>query len=220
MTSQARQLSGAPSPLDLDRFAAAPLQRAPFDHLILPDFLRPDAQPALAEAFPAIKKGGSFPAASLKCSNAFQALLDELQGPNVTAAFSEKFGIDLSDHPTMVTLRGMSRAKDGQIHRDSESKLLTALIYMNPGWQAPGGRLRILDNPDNLEPYCAEVVPELGTLIAFRCSPNAYHGHTAFVGPRRSIQLNWVRDESVVRRELSRHGLSAMVKKLNPFGGK
>jgi hypothetical protein len=38
------------------------------------------------------------------------------------------------------------------------------------------------------------------------------------MGERRSIQLNWVVDAAVVRRELSRHGWSARLKALNPFG--
>ena len=63
-----------------------------------------------------------------------------------------------------------------------------------------------------------EVAPEAGTLVAFRCGAEAWHGHTPFVGPRRSVQLNWVSDETVLRRELGRHGLSAAVKKLGRLG--
>ena len=43
-------------------------------------------------------------------------------------------------------------------------------------------------------------------------------GHPPFVGPRRVIQFNWVTDEDVVRRERTRHHLSAWFKKLLPFG--
>ena len=117
----------------------------------------------------------------------------------------------------MVTLRGQSRAKDGRIHRDSDSKLLTALIYLNREWDADGGRLRLLRKPDDIEAYAAEVPPDQGTLIAFRCSENAYHGHKPHIGPRRSLQLNWVTNDSVVKRELSRHGLSAFFKRIIRF---
>lgn len=204
----------APSCLDLDRFAATPLARDPFDHIVVPGFLREDARAALATAFPRIDDGGSHPASARGGDPRFAALLAELQGPDVARAFAEKFGIDLGGRPTMVTLRGRSRAKDGRIHTDSASKLLTALIYMNPGWTDEGGRIRLLRNGENLEDYAVEVAPELGTLLAFRCTPNAFHGHRPFVGVRRSIQLNWVTDESVVRRELRRHGLSAWTKRL------
>jgi hypothetical protein len=59
----------------------------------------------------------------------------------------------------------------------------------------------------------AEVVVELGTAVFFRCTENAWDGHTPFVGERRATQLNWVTDESVVRRERARHGFSARLKR-------
>jgi Rps23 Pro-64 3,4-dihydroxylase Tpa1-like proline 4-hydroxylase len=120
----------------------------------------------------------------------------------------------------MVTLRGQSRAKDGRIHSDSKSKILTALIYLNEDWQADSGRLRLLRSPDDMEDYAVEVAPDRGTLLAFRCSDHAYHGYPAFVGERRSIQLNWVLDDGVKKRELSRHGFSAKLKALSPFAGR
>ena len=207
-----------PAPLDLERFGAMPLQREPFDFIIVPGFLRDQALPAIEEDFPEITKGGSFPAESLRCGPRFTALLEELQGPAVTAAFAEKFAIDLTGRPTMVTLRGQSRAKDGQIHTDSKTKLLTALIYLNSSWESDGGRLRMLNGPDDLDDYAAEVPPQAGTLVAFRCSEKAYHGHRPFVGQRRSIQLNWLTDESVLKRELKRHSLSAWTKRVLRFG--
>jgi hypothetical protein len=204
--------------LDLERFAATALQRAPFDFLIVPGFLKREVLAAVERDFPTIESGGSFPSSSLKCGPAFTALLDELQGPAVTSAFERKFEIDLSGRPTMVTLRGQSRAKDGAIHTDSKTKLVTALIYLNSAWESDGGRLRMLNGPDDLEDYVAEVPPDAGTLVAFRCSPQAWHGHKAFVGPRRSIQLNWLTDQGVLNRELRRHALSAWTKKLLRFG--
>ena len=53
-----------------------------------------------------------------------------------------------------------------------------------------------------------------GTLLLFRNDPNAWHGFEPFAGPRRVIQLNWVTDESVVRREQARHRVSAFFKRL------
>ena len=200
--------------LDLARFAATPLSREPFDHVVVPAFVREEAGAALDAAFPRIDKGGSFPADALDCGAACTGFLDELQSPTVTRAFEDKFGIDLTGRPTMVTLRGRSRPKDGRIHADTETKLITALIYMNGHWDAEGGRLRLLRGPHDLEDYAVEVPPERGTLLAFRCTPHAYHGHKPFDGQRRSIQLNWVASDAVLKRELARHGLSARVKRL------
>ncbi len=206
------------SSLDYQRFADTPLERAPFDHLIVPGFLRPQAREALDAAFPAIGRGGSFPADSLDCGPAFAAFLAELRGPELTGAVAAKFGIDLAGRPVMVTLRGQSRPKDGRIHTDSAAKLITALIYMNPTWDSAEGRLRLLRGPDDIEDYGAEVPPERGTLVAFRCGPNASPGHKPYVGERRSIQVNWMTNEAVMKRELSRHGFTAWTKRLFGFG--
>ena len=117
----------------------------------------------------------------------------------------------------MITVRGQCRATDGKIHTDSKTKLITVLIYMNGKWEQPGGRLRLLRSPDNLQDAFAEVPPEQGTLLAFRNQPNAWHGHESFEGQRRAIQLNWVRDQGVVWREQVRHRLSAFFKRAKSY---
>ena len=118
----------------------------------------------------------------------------------------------------MLTVRGRSDGKDGRIHTDSASKIITLLLYMNPVWDCPEGRLRLLRGPEDLEDHVAEVAPLAGTMLAFRCTKRSFHGHRAHIGERRSLQLNWVTDRAVVRRELTRHRWSARLKALNPFG--
>jgi len=108
----------------------------------------------------------------------------------------------------------VSAARDGQIHTDSRTKLITVLIYMNNEWEAKTGRLRLLRGPDNLDDVIAEVPPDEGTMLIFKNEPNAWHGFHAFEGPRRVIQLNWVTDMGVVRREQFRHKVSAFFKRL------
>ena len=44
----------------------------------------------------------------------------------------------------MFTARGYCWLKDGKIHTDTESKIITALLYMNRAWAPAGGRLRLL----------------------------------------------------------------------------
>jgi SM-20-related protein len=200
--------------LDLARFGATPLQRDPFDHVIVPGFIAAAALPALHADFPPIAKGGSYPTETLRYGPAFAALIEELESDAVRRAFAAKFGIDLEGRPAMVTVRGHTRAKDGRIHTDSKTKLVTALLYFNDEWSAEGGRLRLLRSDRDLEDYAAEVPPDKGTLLAFRCTENAWHGHKPFVGPRRTIQVNWVTSEAVKRREISRHSFSARVKSL------
>jgi SM-20-related protein len=199
--------------LDLAAFERTPLATEPFPWLVVPGFVPGPARALLSRDFPAIDKPGSFPLADLKFGPAFRAFVAELQGPALRDAFAAKFAIDLAGRPTMITVRGQARAADGRIHTDTASKLITVLIYMNESWEAPGGRLRLLRSPDNLEDAIAEVPPAAGTLLAFRVTPQSWHGHAPVSGPRRVVQLNWVESERVVRRERLRHGLSARVKR-------
>lgn len=201
-------------PIDIDAFAATPLTREPFPFLMVPHFVRPEAMAAINADYPLVRHPGSFPLPTLKFGPAFRALMDAIQGPEFTRAVEEKFGLSLEGKPTMVTARGVSAAKDGQIHTDSRTKIITVLIYMNNAWEAKTGRLRLLRGPDDLEDMIAEVPPEEGTLLIFRNQPNAWHGFHAFEGPRRVIQLNWVTGMDVVKREQTRHRISAFFKRL------
>jgi SM-20-related protein len=203
--------------LDLDRLRAAPLCRDPFDFVVVEEFVRGAALPSLIVDFPKIGRHGSFPVDSLEHGPVFARLVAALTGAALRRAIEEKFGIDLSNRPTMLTVRGKSDGKDGGIHTDSETKIVTLLLYMNPVWDRAEGRLRLLRGPVDLEDYAMEVAPLAGTMLAFRRSDRSFHGHHPCVGDRRALQLNWVTDSAVVRRELGRHRWSARLKALNPF---
>jgi hypothetical protein len=202
--------------LDLEAFRAAPLQQEPFPYLVLPGFVRLEARAAINADYPAVDKPGSFPLSEVTYGPAFARLIDELTGPEVRAAFEEKFGIDLTDRPTMLTVRGRCGDRDGNIHTDSVTKIITVLVYMNPVWEDSGGRLRLLRSPDDLDDVIVEVPPEEGTLVTFKRSNNSYHGHKPFIGPRRVIQLNWVTRQRVLLFESSRHRVSAFFKRIVP----
>jgi len=112
----------------------------------------------------------------------------------------------------MFTVRGNCRLKDGQIHTDSETKIITVLLYMNPSWEnQTGGRLRVL-NSNNIDDIKSEISPNVGTLLIFKRSDHSYHGHLPFEGPRKVIQMNWVTDQKVVDKEQKRHRWSAIFK--------
>jgi hypothetical protein len=200
--------------IDLDALGAAAVAREPFAYFIVPGFVKAEARDTIRTDFPAIRHPGSFPLATLHYGPAFAAFMDAIQGKAMAAAVGDKLDMDLTESPTMVTVRGQSRAADGKIHTDSRTKLVTALIYMNDSWESPKGRLRLVRSQTDLDDVVAEVPPEQGTLLVFRNEPNAWHGFEPFSGPRRVIQLNWVTEASVVRRELARHRLSAFFKRL------
>ena len=206
------------SPVDFDALRARDAQRDPYPYVIVPEFVREDAQAGIEEDFPAIEHPGSFPLASLQYGPRFSALMDALQGPEMAKLVEEKLGVDLTGRPTTATVRGISKSADGKIHTDSKTKLITVLLYMNRGWESTHGRLRLLRDQHDLQNYAAEVPPDRGTLLIFKNGPTAWHGFEPFEGPRRVIQVNWVTDESVVRREGARHRLSAFAKRL--FGRK
>ena len=203
--------------LDIAAFRATDLVREPFPYLIVPGFLKAEARAEVNRDYPEIAKPGSFPTTEVEYGPAFSTLLEEMQGPELRAAFEEKFEIDLAGRPTMVTVRGRAQAKDGRIHTDSKTKIITVLLYMNSQWEAPGGRLRLLRSSDSLDDMLAEVPPDEGTLVAFLVTPHSWHGHGQFVGARRVIQLNWVTDDEVVRHEQARHRFTARMKRLLPF---
>jgi SM-20-related protein len=202
------------SMLNLAKFRATELCREPFDYLVVPGFLNAEALAAIHADFPPVDRPGSFPLETQRYGPAFAALIDELRGEAVQAAFEEKFGIDLKGRPTMFTVRGRCSTRDGNIHTDSATKLITVLIYMNPNWEEAGGRLRLLRSATDLDDFILEVPPEEGTLITFRRSENSWHGHKPFIGPRRVIQMNWVVSPAVVRYENRRHRISAVLKKI------
>ncbi len=203
--------------IDLGLFERTQLETDPFPYILVPGFVPEPARGDLAADYPKIDRPGSFPTADLRFGAAFAAFLAEMEGPAMRDAFARKFAIDLAGKPTMVTVRGQAQIKDGSIHTDTASKLITVLVYMNEAWEAKGGRLRLLRSAHNLDDMVAEVPPKAGTLLAFRVTKNSWHGHAPASGPRRVVQLNWVESEAVVRRERLRHGLSARVKRLLPF---
>jgi SM-20-related protein len=202
------------SMLDLERFRNTPLTREPFEFLIVPEFVKAGARAAVDKDYPEVARPGSFPLREVTYGPAFAKLIEEMRSNEFRQAFEEKFDMDLTNRPDMITVRGRCSEKDGKIHTDSETKIITILIYMNPAWESSGGRLRLLRSGTNLDDVIQEVPPTEGTLLAFRRSNNSWHGHKPFSGPRRAIQFNWVTSEAVVRREQNRHRLSAWVKKL------
>ena len=207
----------ANSTINLDALRAAPVTEQPYPYLIVPGFVKAEAIDAIEADYPKVELPGSLPLGSLKYGENFKQFMAEIRGPEMTAIMADKFKTDLANKPTMVTVRGQCRATDGQIHTDSKTKIITVLIYMNGKWEAPGGRLRLLNSPENLNDAFAEVPPVQGTLLAFRNQPNAWHGHESFSGQRRAIQLNWVTSQGVVLREQIRHRLSAFFKKVRSY---
>lgn len=203
--------------LDYAKLAATPVATDPFPHVVVADFVPPASLRAVLGDLPPLAKRGSFPVDAVRLGPAAQSLMREMEGTRLREAIAGKFGLDLSDAPTMVTLRGRTEAKDGRIHCDSTAKRVTVLLYLNQATEAFGrqeGCLRLLRGPQDLEDFAVEVPPVNGTLLVFPNGPATWHGHRTFVGPRYAVQLNYMTSDDKARSELRRHRWSAFVKRL------
>ena len=184
---------------DFARLNAAPLARDPFDYLVVPGFLRPEALAALNRDFPPIEGPSNYAPERLTYGPAFAALLEALRSRRLAARLENKFGLDLSDCATTIGIRRFCEATDGNIHTDHKSKVITVLLYFNDEWPHAGGRLRMVRSATDLDDYAAEVVPAGGTLLAFRRTDHSWHGHKPFVGERRMLQLSYTKGGDTAR---------------------
>ncbi|MFM8799703.1 MAG: 2OG-Fe(II) oxygenase [Tagaea sp.] len=207
---------------DFGKFAAAAKATDPFEHAIVPGFVRPEALAAIDAGWPRIGKPGSFPLTEVGAlSPPVTDFVAALESDAFREAIEAKFGLDLKPHPTLITFRDRCRARDGKIHIDSKDKVVTVLVYMNKrtgGWQDGGGKLRLLRGPETLDNYTHEIEPVDGNLLVFRCTRDAWHGHASYEGPRHVMQMNWLVDDAALRKNRTRHRVSAFFKKL--LGGR
>jgi SM-20-related protein len=201
--------------LNLSKLDSAELKKEPYEYLLVDDLLIDSSKQPIVEDFPKIERIGSFPLTTLKYGPAFSQLIDELLGKEFENAVGRKFGLDLSQFPTMFTVRGQcSATSDGHIHTDSRDKIITVLLYLNPDWDPnAGGRLRVLGSK-NLEDVAAEVPPTMGSLLIFKRSDCSWHGHKPFEGKRMSLQMNWVKSDRYMKKEQRRHQWSSFIKRL------
>jgi SM-20-related protein len=212
MTAESRHSLGI---LDLETLRSAKLQTDPYDYLVVSGVIRSEWQDRLFDHYPPIKKGGSFPLSTVKSGPDFSRLIHALDGREFREIVEKKFSVGLEGRPTMFTVRGYCRQKDGKIHTDTESKIITVLLYMNPASAPTGGKLRLLRSGTSIDDVAAEISPVMGTMLIFRRCDHSFHGHLPFEGERRVIQMNWVTEQKFVDRESRRHRWSALLKTLH-----
>ena len=198
--------------LDWGAIECARLVRFPFDHVAIPQMLLPACANAIPREFPAIRNSGSYSLADAPPGPALGGLIDDLMSDRFRAHMADIFAVDLEGRPAVVTLRGQCSRRDGRIHIDSASKVLSLLIYLNDDWSGGEGQLRLLANRDSLADAPVEIPASLGSMVAFRRSDTSWHGHSPFVGQRRALQFNYLRDSRASVVGLVRHRLSAFSK--------
>lgn len=197
-------------PAHLDR-ADTRVQREPFPFLVAHGQLPESARRELERDFPRYAGAGFFPYAEADCGPAIQALVAALASPAFASALGARLGIDgLGQYPTLVTLCRSLNRRHGTIHTDSQSKVATALLYLNPKWpDTSAGCLRFLAKIDDIDAVLApELKPLYGAIAAFKHSDNSFHGHLPCAGERRVIQIAWLTSETEKLRK-TRRGLAS-----------
>ena len=177
-------------------------------------FLNKEDHKKISTDFPNIDKGGSFPSDSVSYGESIQSLIDCLEGDKMLSILESKFQVDLTDKPVVSTFRGYSRIKDGKIHSDSKTKIITVLLYLNEKWDESNGLLRMLKEKNNIDNYITEIPASMGSMVAFKVTNNCWHGFIPFEGKRCSIQLNYLYREALSQHKI-RHKLSSFFKKLS-----
>ena len=200
--------------LKLDALKNAEVSSAPYPFFVVENALADNEVQAVIQDFPKIEQGGSFNIEDVEIKPNFDRFLKSLDTPEFRQILTDKFDVNVMEHPMMITLRGYSRQKDGRIHSDSKSKLLTILIYLNESWDAPNGRLRILNDDKDINNYVAEINAGPGSLVAFKVTDNGWHGYIPYEGQRQSIQINFLTSEKANAKHKFFHGLSAKMKKI------
>jgi hypothetical protein len=203
-------------PARLDR-PDTTVQHQPFPFMMAHGQLPDEAREDLDRDFPRYASAGFFPYDPADCGPSVNALIDNLTAPAFARAIGERLGVDhLDQYPTLVTLCRLLNKRHGTIHTDSKSKVVTALIYLNPQWpDTSDGCLRFLHSIDDID---SVVVPELaplyGEFAVFKRCENSFHGHLPYEGERRVIQVAWLTSEEEKRRKTKRGKFSRAFKKL------
>ena len=201
------------SVLKLDELKNATVSSSPYAYFVVENSIVESEVQAVIKDFPKIEQGGSYNIEDVEIKPHFAQLLASVDTPEFRQILTEKFEVDVMKHPMMITLRGFSRQKDGRIHSDSKSKIITILIYLNESWDAPTGRLRILNDDKDIHNYVTEINAGPGSLVAFKVTDNGWHGYIPYEGQRQSIQINFLTSEKANAKHKFFHGLSAKLKK-------
>ena len=176
-----------------------------------------EAVSALAEDFPRYASAGFFPWDAAECGPSLNRLVEDLTSRAFADAIGARLGLpDLGAYPSLVTICRSLNKRHGTIHTDSQSKIVTALVYLNEDWpDIDGGCLRFLHRIDDIDDLVVpQVRPLYGTLVAFRRADNSFHGHLPHEGERRVVQVAWLISEEEKLRKTQRGRLSRLFKKL------
>lgn len=193
------------------------VRQQPFPFMIAHGQLPDDARADLERDFPRYSSAGFFPYDPDDCGPSMNALVERLSSPEFAREIGLRLGIeDLGQYPTLVTLCRLLNKRHGTIHTDSQSKVATALLYLNGRWpDTSDGCLRFLERIDDIDAVLApELKPLYGEFAVFKRCDNSFHGHLPYEGERRVVQIAWLTSEDEKLRKTKRGKFSRVFKKL------
>ncbi|MCO1334512.1 2OG-Fe(II) oxygenase [Microbulbifer sp. OS29] len=200
------------------------INQQPFPFFVAKNILAESLMSSLIIDFPQLKGAGYLPYDKSQCGSSINDLIAQFTASEFADAIGNNLGIEkLSQYPTYVSISRSLKKRHGRIHTDGQSKIATALLYLNPEWTLDGtGCLRFLKSGSDFEDTAApEIRPSYGTLAAFKRADNSFHGHLPFSGKRLVIQVAWLVSSADKDRKAKRGKLSSKLKRiLNWFGGK
>lgn len=189
------------------------VRTTPFTYLTAANIITAYDGESVRRDYPDIKQSGYLPLSKLTGGPAFNQLISDLESPELASILSDKLGLELRDKPRMITVRKLSKLKDGRIHNDSISKICTCLIYLNAEWErGSSGAIRALNGNCDMEDFADEVSPVTGNVFAFARSDTSWHGHPPYKGERYVIQTTFLIDDEALARKEKRGGLQMRLK--------
>jgi 2OG-Fe(II) oxygenase superfamily len=111
-----------------------------------------------------------------RLSPGWSELLADLMGRTFTEWLERQTRQTLVGLPRCVGVYVHRRGDFLSVHRDKQTKALTAILYLNDDWHAShGGVFQMFADGKPEVPPVAEVVPTGGSLLAFKPTPASWH---------------------------------------------
>ena len=103
--------------LKLDALRSTPLQRDPFEYLIVRDFVEREKLKQVLSDYPEVPGPGSHPPAGLKISGHFKKLMDELLDAPFRRLVEEKFDVYIPMDGSIAEAKDLKSFIDGVLQR-------------------------------------------------------------------------------------------------------
>jgi hypothetical protein len=180
-------------PFDLSAIGLTPLVREPFEFVIVPKFAPAKTVEWIANNWPDLGRSGGVPVESVPLNQVMRTVIESFESDEFRDVVAAKLGVDLTGKRRVIKLYDRCRGP-GPIHVEPPPNIAKILFYPNvsSGTESESDScMRFTRGPDSLNDFVAEILPVAGTLAAFRCRPNAWHGRAAHFGRRKILEIRW-----------------------------